>query len=52
MYFIDVLGKYTYENGNSYEGEWDKEKKHGYGKYIYKITGTRKIEATRKLDQW
>jgi len=30
--FDDFLGKYFWSNGESYEGEWKDDKKHGQGK--------------------
>lgn len=32
-------GVYKYMNGNVYDGEWKKDKKHGKGKYDYFLTG-------------
>ena len=29
------MGKYTYTNGDSYEGEWRNDKKQGRGQYNY-----------------
>ena len=31
-------GFFKYANGNQYEGEWMKNKKHGMGIYFYAIT--------------
>ncbi len=31
-------GSYIYMNGNIYEGEWARDKKHGKGKYVYYST--------------
>ena len=28
-------GKYTYENGNIYEGQWKDDKKEGFGTFYY-----------------
>ncbi len=32
-------GKLTYPNGDFYDGQWEKNKKHGNGKYFYAKTG-------------
>ena len=29
-------GSFVFENGDSYEGEWRKDRMWGFGKYIYK----------------
>jgi radial spoke head protein 1 len=34
-------GKYTYLNGDTYEGEWDNNLRHGYGTYTYTQTGAK-----------
>ena len=31
-------GKYYYLNGNTYEGDWQNDKKHGKGRYVYYST--------------
>lgn len=33
------IGKMTYPNGDVYEGEWNEDKMHGDGTYVYKKTG-------------
>lgn len=32
-------GKYTYANGDKYDGEWQDNKKHGIGRLIYNGKG-------------
>ena len=29
-----IIGRYTYSNGDIYEGEWKDGKRHGKGKYM------------------
>jgi radial spoke head protein 1 len=36
-------GKYTYLNGDTYEGEWDNNLRHGYGTYTYTQTGAKYV---------
>ena len=31
----DRVGKLVYDNGESYEGEWNRGKRHGKGIYVY-----------------
>lgn len=33
------VGKYTYANGDTYDGEWCHHLRHGQGTYIYKQAG-------------
>ena len=33
-------GKYTYVNGDTYDGEWRNGRKHGTGTYTYAVTGS------------
>jgi len=33
-------GIYTYRNGNTYEGEWENNQRHGYGRMIYNAKAT------------
>ena len=40
------IGKYTYVNGDTYEGEWDTNLRHGTGTYTYKQTGAQVILLT------
>lgn len=32
-------GEYVYCNNNKYEGEWENDKKHGQGVYLYQNKG-------------
>ena len=36
-------GKYTYANGDSYDGEWDNNIRQGHGTYTFNDTGLRMI---------
>lgn len=38
FYSKDGVGTYHYLNGNVYEGQWEKDKKHGRGTYTYFLT--------------
>jgi len=38
-------GTYTFKNGNRYEGDWDTNQRHGYGRMIY-FTTTGRLDAT------
>lgn len=32
---LSSVGKLVYDNGESYEGEWNRGKRHGKGIYVY-----------------
>jgi hypothetical protein len=38
-------GKFTYANGDAYEGSWENDLKHGNGEYIY-------AKGSKKVGQW
>ena len=35
---IHGKGKYYYQNGSTYEGDYNMNKRHGYGQYIWNKT--------------
>lgn len=37
------FGKYSYVNGDMYEGEWKDHQRHGQGTYTYAATGTKYV---------
>lgn len=37
------FGKYSYVNGDTYEGEWKDHQRHGQGTYTYAATGTKYV---------
>lgn len=50
---INWIGKYTYANGDVYEGQWKNGKKDGKGKDGYKVIGTMNYANGDKYDgQW
>ncbi len=44
-------GKSTYTNGNVYQGEYRKVKKHGYGKYLGKTVRDTKAMMKKETEQ-
>ena len=37
------VGKYTYVNGDTYEGDWENNLRHGHGVYTFAATGVQVI---------
>ena len=38
------VGKYTYVNGDIYEGDWENNLRHGHGVYTFAATGVQVMQ--------